>query len=80
MLKGQTSAVIASRDCGRVIRRVIKAPQMSVVEVPEPLDEQTGLIKVILNGDIALMFAEDIRARGKRCSDGELKGAKAVSA
>ena len=43
-------------------------PNNSVVDVATPLTGTQGLIEVKLNGETALMFAEDILQRGKRVS------------
>jgi len=46
-------------------RQIIEVPNDSVVDVSVPLDGLQGLIEVTVNGEAALMFAEDIRQRGK---------------
>jgi len=49
-------------------RRVITVPSGSVIEVPLSLNGIQGLIEVTFNGETVLMFAEDIRDRGKPVS------------
>jgi hypothetical protein len=49
-------------------RKAITVPNDSVVSVSLPLEELQGLIEVTVNGETVLMFAEDIRQRGKPVS------------
>lgn len=49
-------------------RKVILISKDSVVDVPLPLNGLQGLIEVTVNGGTVLMFAEDIRERGKPVS------------
>jgi len=53
---------------GRRNEKVMVIPNNSVVDVATPLTGTQGLIEVKLNGETALMFAEDILQRGKRVS------------
>jgi hypothetical protein len=46
-------------------RKVILTAKDSVVDVSLPLHGLQGLIEVTVNGGSVLMFAEDIRERGK---------------
>ncbi|MGC4053368.1 MAG: hypothetical protein QM757_29045 [Paludibaculum sp.] len=49
-------------------RTPITIPSASIIDVPQELDGLHGLIEVQFNGESVLMFAEDIRQRGKRVS------------
>ncbi len=49
-------------------RKLILVPRASVVDVPEPLYGLQGLVEVTFNGETVLMFAQDIRQRGKPVS------------
>ncbi|MGJ5818838.1 hypothetical protein [Paludibaculum fermentans] len=46
----------------------ITIPSASVVDVPQKVEELQGLIEVEFNGENVLMFAEDIKQRGKPVS------------
>ncbi|SPF56191.1 hypothetical protein SBA4_80004 [Candidatus Sulfopaludibacter sp. SbA4] len=46
-------------------RNVIMVPSGSVIDVPIALNGIQGLIEVTFHGETVLMFAEDIRDRGK---------------
>ena len=63
LLKTPTLAV--ATDAGGA-RRFVRVPSNSVVEVTSPIDGLHGLIEVSANGGPVLMFAEDIKERGKR--------------
>ena len=47
------------------VRVAMTIPKASVVEVAQPLDGLDGLIEVKFKGEAILMFAQDIRQRGK---------------
>jgi hypothetical protein len=49
-------------------RKVITVPNDSIVDVSRPLNGLEGLIEVTVDGQTVLMFAEDIRQRGKPVS------------
>jgi hypothetical protein len=51
-----------------IARMPIIIPSDSVIEVPRTLYGRQGLIEVQFNGTTVLMFAEDIRQRGRRVS------------
>ena len=46
-------------------RTAITIPKASVIEVAQALDGLQGLIEVTFKGEAILMFAQDIRQRGK---------------
>jgi hypothetical protein len=46
-------------------RTAITIPEASVIEVGQSLDGFEGLMEVTFEGEAILMFAEDIRQRGK---------------
>ena len=46
-------------------KTVITLPSASVIEASEPVDSLQGLIEVTFQGETVLMFAEDLRMRGK---------------
>lgn len=46
-------------------QKPITLPSDSVIDVPRTLYGLEGLIEVQFNGETVLMFAEDIRQRGK---------------
>jgi hypothetical protein len=48
--------------------KVFMVPSGSVIDVPVPLKGVRGLIEVTFKGEAVLMFAEDIRDRGKLVS------------
>lgn len=48
--------------------KVFVVPSGSVIDVPVPLKGVRGLIEVTFNGEAVLMFAEDIKDRGKPVS------------
>ena len=50
-------------------RKVITVPSGSVIDVPSPLNGVRGLIEVIFKGETLLMFADDIKDRGKPVSE-----------
>lgn len=49
--------------------KAFTVPSGSVIDVPLPLKGVRGLINVTFNGEGVLMFAEDIRDRGKLVSE-----------
>jgi hypothetical protein len=59
-----TSAAIIEEGA----RKIITVPGASVIDVPQPLKGLQGLIEVTFDGETVLMFAEDIRQRGKLVS------------
>jgi hypothetical protein len=46
-------------------KTVITLPSASVIEASEPVDSMKGLIEVTFKGETVLMFAEDLRMRGR---------------
>jgi len=50
---------------GRKAREFIMLPNNSIVDVSLPLDGIRGLIEVTVDGETMLMFAEDLRLRGR---------------
>ena len=62
VLERAAPAVIVRRGT----RTVHIAPAASVVRVIRPLDKLNGLVEVTIDGQPALMFAQDIRLRGRR--------------
>jgi len=63
LIETPTSAAIEQNP-----RKVITVPIGSVIDVARPLNGVRGLIEVTFNGETVLMFAEDIRVRGKAVS------------
>jgi hypothetical protein len=60
-IESPTSAVAIQRTT----RAVITVPRASIIQVAQAVDTLHGLIEATLNGETVLMFAEDIRQRGK---------------
>ena len=59
-----TSAAVVENGA----RKVVTVPSASIIDLQRPLNEVNGLIEVTFNGETVLMFAEDIRQRGKLLS------------
>lgn len=49
-------------------KTVVTLPTASLIDVPDALESQDGLIGVGFNGETVLMFAQDIRERGRLVS------------
>jgi hypothetical protein len=69
------SSPISAVAIQRSARTVITVPSASVIAVAQPVDALQGLIEVALNGETVLMFAEDIRQRGKLLTEPAAVGA-----
>ena len=63
LIETPTPAAIAQSP-----RKIITVPSGSVVDVPLALNGVRGLIEATFNGESVLMFAKDIRRRGKPVS------------